>query len=119
MIGIAAGPFGNPNRCYGPNDGQGDVGNPNRELLGAWERPISVFYFDYSTICQGKADFPDQSEEYYSQFGCFRNLIYTFLQSSIPSQSFSQVDTAQFSDVRWAFTRCQLGKFELCRSDIA
>ena len=28
---IAAGPFGNPNRCYGPNDGQGDVGNPNRE----------------------------------------------------------------------------------------
>ena len=106
--GIAAGPFGNPNRCYGPNDGQGDVGNPNRELLGAWERPISVFYCGYSTICQGKADLPDPiggilwvgldkpSETLFIPF--FAGV------QSLPL-SFSQVDTAQFSrdSAWWAF----------------
>ncbi len=56
--GIAAGPFGNPYRFYGPYDGQGDVGDPHRKLEGAWERSISVSYCGFTTICQGYQDLP-------------------------------------------------------------
>jgi dipeptidase len=58
--GIAAGPFGYPDRFYGPYDGQGDVGDPSRELGGAWERPISVTYCGYTYVCQGRDWLPDQ-----------------------------------------------------------
>ncbi|WP_349680392.1 dipeptidase [Mesotoga sp. UBA5557] len=57
--GIAAGPFGNPDRFYGPYDGQGDVGDPSRELDGAWERPVSVTYCGYTFVCQGRDWLPD------------------------------------------------------------
>lgn len=57
--GVAAGPFGSPERYLGPYDPHGDVGDPKAELKGAWERPISMFYTGYTTICQWKPQLPD------------------------------------------------------------
>ena len=57
--GLAAGPFGFPNRYYGPYDGQGDVGDPDRQLEGAWERPLSVAYCGYVHVNQGRSWLPD------------------------------------------------------------
>lgn len=56
--GVAAGPFGCPNRYLGPKDPSGDVGNPDIKLEGAWERPISMFYTGYVFINQLKPDQP-------------------------------------------------------------
>ena len=58
--GLAAGPFGNPKRFLGPYDSeQGDVGDPNKKMEGAWERPISSLKCGYSYICQGRGWLPD------------------------------------------------------------
>jgi len=57
--GSAAGPFGYPDRYYGPYDGQGDVGDPSRKLAGAWERPLSVTYCGYTYVLQGRNWLPD------------------------------------------------------------
>ncbi len=125
--GIAAGPFGNPYRFYGPYDGHGDVGDPNRILEGAWERSISVSYCGYTTICQGRADLPDPiggilwvgldkpSETLFIPF--FAGV------SSLP-ESFSQVDTSQFSrdSAWWAFNFVSNWadlNYQAMRSDIA
>ena len=56
--GVAAGPFGSPERYLGPYDPHGDVGDPGVKLNGAWERPISMFYTGYTTICQHKPGLP-------------------------------------------------------------
>ncbi|MDR2604655.1 MAG: C69 family dipeptidase [Desulfovibrio sp.] len=55
--GVAAGPFGNPNRYLGPNDPSGDVGE-HKDLKGAWERPICMFYTGYTFISQTFAELP-------------------------------------------------------------
>ena len=57
--GVAAGPFGSPERYIGPYDPHGDVGDPKVALNGAWERPISMFYTGYTYICQWKPNLPD------------------------------------------------------------
>jgi dipeptidase len=57
--GLAAGPYGYPNRYYGPYDGSGDVNDPNRKLEGAWERPLSVDYCGYLYVNQGRDWLPD------------------------------------------------------------
>jgi dipeptidase len=57
--GLAAGPFGCPNRSFGPYDGKGDVGDPKRKLEGAWERPLSVSYCGYLYVNQGRNWLPD------------------------------------------------------------
>ena len=57
--GTAAGPFGYPDRFYGPYDGKGDVGDPKRRLEGAWERPISVTYCGYAYVNQARGWLPD------------------------------------------------------------
>ena len=57
--GLAAGPFGSPERYIGPYDPHGDVGDPHAVLKGAWERPISMFYTGYTFICQWKPQLPD------------------------------------------------------------
>ncbi len=57
--GVAAGPFGSPERYTGPYDPHGDVGDPHAVLNGAWERPISMFYTGYAFICQWKPGLPD------------------------------------------------------------
>jgi len=57
--GIAAGPFGFPYRYYGPQDSSGDIGDPDRQLEGAWERPLSVNYCGYVYVNQGRSWLPD------------------------------------------------------------
>ena len=57
--GNAAGPFGYPDRYYGPYDGAGDVGDPKRKLEGAWERPLSVTYCGYVFVNQARGWLPD------------------------------------------------------------
>lgn len=56
--GIAAGPFGNPNRYLGPGDPTGDVGTNTVPLRGAWERAISMFYIGYTFINQVRPGIP-------------------------------------------------------------
>lgn len=56
--GVAAGPFGNPNRFIGPKDPSGDV-TPATKLEGAWERPMGMFYTGYTTIAQYRPGVPD------------------------------------------------------------
>jgi len=56
--GVAAGPFGNPNRFIGPKDPSGDV-TPAAKLEGAWERPMGMFYTGYTTIAQYRPGVPD------------------------------------------------------------
>ncbi|QVL36868.1 dipeptidase [Aminirod propionatiphilus] len=58
--GVAAGPFGYPDRFYGPYDGAGDVGDPSRRLDGAWERPLSVTYCGYAFVAQARSWLPDE-----------------------------------------------------------
>lgn len=57
--GVGAGPFGYPDRFYGPYDGAGDVGDPKRKLDGAWERPLSVTYCGYAFVNQARGWLPD------------------------------------------------------------
>jgi dipeptidase len=57
--GVAAGPFGLPDRILGPDDPRGDVGDPKRSLKGAWERPIGVYYCGFVTMCQVRPERPE------------------------------------------------------------
>jgi dipeptidase len=57
--GVAAGPYGDPHRFVGPYDGnQNDVSDKSN-MVGAWERSISVFYQGYTWICEIRPDKPD------------------------------------------------------------
>jgi dipeptidase len=49
--GLAAGPFGTPNRYAG--------GGAERLLEGNWERPISIFRADYTSVLQARNWLPD------------------------------------------------------------
>lgn len=55
--GLAAGPFDNPKRYIGPNDPKGDV-TVQKDLPGAWERPICMFYAGFTYINQLRPDVP-------------------------------------------------------------
>ncbi len=57
--GIAAGPYGYPNRYYGPYEAKGDVGDPDKKPEGAWERAISVSYCGYVFVNQARGWLPD------------------------------------------------------------
>ncbi|MEE8637584.1 MAG: C69 family dipeptidase, partial [Candidatus Margulisiibacteriota bacterium] len=58
--GMAAGPFGTPERYFGPYDGSSpDVASPGRKMIGAWERPISVHYAGYTFVNQVRGWLPD------------------------------------------------------------
>jgi dipeptidase len=56
--GMAAGPWGNPNRYLGPRDPSGDVGNRDVKLDGAWERPIGIYYTNVTFVNQARSDLP-------------------------------------------------------------
>lgn len=59
--GIAAGPFGTPNRFTGDYDGkQNDVNKTDTKMWGAWERPISVFYCGFLYVNQARSWLPDE-----------------------------------------------------------
>lgn len=56
--GIAAGPYGDPNRYIGPYDGaQNNVSQ--EKLYGAWERAISIFYQGYTYVAQTRPHAPE------------------------------------------------------------
>lgn len=56
--GIAAGPYGDPNRYIGSYDGaQNNISN--EKLYGAWERAISIFYQGYTYVAQTRPHAPD------------------------------------------------------------
>jgi dipeptidase len=56
--GVAAGPYGDPNRFIGPYDGaQNNVSN--EKLYGAWERAISIFYQGYTYVAQTRPHVPE------------------------------------------------------------
>ncbi|MGE4552144.1 MAG: dipeptidase [Desulfovibrionaceae bacterium] len=57
--GLAAGPFASPNRYLGPYDGNQNDVSDKKDMFGAWERPISVFYQGYTYVCQGRSWLPD------------------------------------------------------------
>ncbi|HBA85373.1 MAG TPA: dipeptidase [Verrucomicrobia bacterium] len=58
--GLAAGPYGTPNRYIGPYDGnQNNVSAPGQVMWGAWERPISVFYCGFVYVNQSRGWLPD------------------------------------------------------------
>ncbi len=57
--GLAAGPYGCPDRHRGPYDSEGDVANPSRKLEGAWERPLSVEFCGFLYVNQGRDWLPD------------------------------------------------------------
>jgi len=57
--GIAAGPYGEPNRFVGPYDGDQNDVSKDKTMSGAWERPISVFYQGYTYVCQVRPGKPD------------------------------------------------------------
>ena len=50
--GVAAGPYGDPNRFIGQYDGNQNNITENQHMYGAWERPISVFYQGYTYVNQ-------------------------------------------------------------------
>ncbi|HEY0312888.1 MAG TPA: C69 family dipeptidase [Allosphingosinicella sp.] len=55
--GVAAGPYGDPNRFVGPYDGaQNNISD--EKLFGAWERAISIFCQGYITVSQARLDAP-------------------------------------------------------------
>ncbi|WP_237160220.1 dipeptidase [Prodigiosinella confusarubida] len=58
--GVAAGPYGDPNRYIGPYDGdQNNVSTTTRPLSGAWERAISIFYQGYVYVAQTRPTAPE------------------------------------------------------------
>ncbi len=67
--GLAAGPFGNPNRYYrykgdddplGYDNGTSNLNVPSPDLGGAFERPVSVYYCGYVYVCQARQHMPDE-----------------------------------------------------------
>ncbi|GAB7216847.1 hypothetical protein OS42_34590 [Dickeya oryzae] len=57
--GVAAGPYGDPNRYVGPYDGNQNNVSTDRTLVGAWERAISVFYQGYTYVAQTRPAAPE------------------------------------------------------------
>jgi dipeptidase len=56
--GLAAGPFGTPTRYLGPYDGAGGDVNLPKNLKGAWERPLAMYYMGYSYALQARGGLP-------------------------------------------------------------
>lgn len=59
--GVAAGPYGDPSRFIGAYDNSGDVGQ-GKNISGAWERPISVFYQGYTQVNQIRPNTPEATK---------------------------------------------------------
>ncbi len=61
--GMAAGPFGNPNRYYNYDydcDSEDFSDIDHQFNRGAFERPVSVYYCGYVYVCQARATLPDE-----------------------------------------------------------
>ena len=60
--GVAAGPYGDPNRYVGPYDGDQNNVTQGQKLYGAWERAISVFYQGYTYVAQTRPGAPEPTK---------------------------------------------------------
>ena len=56
--GMAAGPFGDPNRFEGGSEGT-MAGEHGPGVEGAFERPLNIYRCIYSYVCQARAGLPD------------------------------------------------------------
>lgn len=57
--GVAAGPYGDPNRIYGSYDGARNEVVGEEKISGAWERPVSASYCTYVQLGIGRSWLPD------------------------------------------------------------
>ncbi|MFN0031776.1 MAG: dipeptidase [Flavobacteriales bacterium] len=57
--GVAAGPYGNPNRYFGTYDGNQNNVTVGQKPYGAWERPLSVYYQGYTYVAQTQKNSKD------------------------------------------------------------
>lgn len=59
--GLAAGPFGNPNRYldFSYDSKMTNLHDPPPTIMGAWERPLSIFYCGFTYHCQARSGLPD------------------------------------------------------------
>lgn len=57
--GMAAGPFGNPNRFEGGAEATMDEAGQQAPLQGAFERPLNIYRCVYSYVTQSRATLPD------------------------------------------------------------
>ncbi len=59
--GPAAGPFGNPNRYidFSYDSKMTNLYDPLATIMGAWERPLSIFYCGFTYHCQARSGMPD------------------------------------------------------------
>lgn len=57
--GVAAGPYGDPNRYIGPYDGNQNNVSQGQKVYGAWERAISIFYQGYVYVAQTRPAVPE------------------------------------------------------------
>ena len=58
--GLAAGPFGNPNRYYGPYDHKyNETGYAPVKIKGAWERPVSIYFNGFTFVNQLRKILPN------------------------------------------------------------
>lgn len=60
--GVAAGPYGDPNRYIGPYDGNQNNVTVGQTLYGAWERAISIFYQGYVYVAQTRPSAPELTQ---------------------------------------------------------
>ncbi len=56
--GLAAGPFGNPNRFEGGSEGV-MAGEKGPAVVGAFERPLNIYRCIYAYVCQARSSLPD------------------------------------------------------------
>ncbi len=60
--GVAAGPYGDPNRFVGPYDGNQNNITEDKKFYGAWERAISIFYQGYTYVNQIRPSAPEATK---------------------------------------------------------
>lgn len=124
--GIAAGPYGDPNRFIGPYDGaQNNVSH--EKMYGAWERAISIFYQGYITVCEIRPDAPEASKGV-CWFG--PDVAYTTCFTPFPAKMLDLPSSYQTGDPQlysreaawWAFdfvaNWARLNYQRMCQNDI-
>jgi dipeptidase len=124
--GVAAGPYGDPNRFIGPYDGaQNNVSD--EKLFGAWERAISIFYQGYTYVAQTRPHAPDLTKGI-CWFG--PDVAYTTCFAPFPSKMLDLPQTYQIGDPQrfsrdaawWAFdfvaNWARLNFQRMCKVDI-
>ncbi len=125
--GVAAGPYGDPNRYIGPYDGNQNNVTQGQTLYGAWERAISIFYQGYTYVAQTRPAAPELTKGIV-WFG--PDVAYTTCFSPFPSKVSDLPHACQIGDPQkfdrasawWAFdfvaNWARLNYQRVCKVDI-